>query len=121
MGYSTLDWQVDDGLLRLTLNRPDRLNAFDVVMANELVDAFVRCLGGKGDGRRLNIGSGAGTTVRRLHTLVAKAVGAPDAPEFAPARPGELAAITLDVGQARRALGWEPVVGLEQGLASCPT
>jgi len=48
---------------------------------------------------------------------VARAVGAPDAPDFAPTRPGELHSIVLDVGQARRALGWEPAVGLRQGLA----
>jgi enoyl-CoA hydratase/carnithine racemase len=40
--YETLDWQVDDGLLRLTLNRPAQLNAFTVQMADELVDAFDR-------------------------------------------------------------------------------
>lgn len=95
----------------------DGTSTRDYVYVDDVVDAFVRCLGGKGDGRRLNIGSGAGTTIRALHTAVAAAVGAPDAPEFAPARPGELQAITLDVGQARRALGWEPVVGLPQGLA----
>jgi UDP-glucose 4-epimerase len=95
----------------------DGTSSRDYVYVDDVVDAFVRCLGGKGDGRRLNIGSGAGTTVRQLHTLIARAVGAPDAPEFAPSRPGELQTITLDVGQARRALGWEPVVGLEQGLA----
>jgi UDP-glucose 4-epimerase len=95
----------------------DGTSSRDYVYVDDVVDAVVRCLGGKGDGRRLNIGSGTPTTVRRLHTLVARAVGATDAPEFAPSRAGELQAITLDVGQARRALGWEPVVGLEQGLA----
>lgn len=30
----------DDGVLTITLNRPDRLNAFTVQMAQELVDAF---------------------------------------------------------------------------------
>jgi UDP-glucose 4-epimerase len=95
----------------------DGTSSRDYVYVDDVVDAFVRCLGGKGDGRRLNIGSGVGTTVRQLHTLVARAVGSADAPEFAPSRPGELPAIALDSGQARRALGWEPVVGLEQGLA----
>jgi enoyl-CoA hydratase/carnithine racemase len=40
--YTTLDWQLDDGLLTLTLNRPEQLNAFTVEMAEELVDAFNR-------------------------------------------------------------------------------
>jgi enoyl-CoA hydratase/carnithine racemase len=40
--YETLDYYVADGILTLTLNRPDQLNAFTVTMANELVDAFTR-------------------------------------------------------------------------------
>ena len=40
--YETLDWSVDDGILTLTLDRPDQLNAFTVTMAEELVDAFER-------------------------------------------------------------------------------
>ena len=43
MIYQTLNTQVDaDGVMLLTLNRPDQLNAFTVEMANELVDAFTR-------------------------------------------------------------------------------
>jgi enoyl-CoA hydratase/carnithine racemase len=40
--YRTLRYEIDDGLLLLTLNRPDKLNAFTVEMCNELVDAFAR-------------------------------------------------------------------------------
>jgi UDP-glucose 4-epimerase len=95
----------------------DGTSSRDYVYVDDVVDAFLRCLGGKGDGRRLNVGSGRTTTVRQLHALVAKAVGAPDAPEFAPRRPGELHTVGLDSGAARRALGWEPAVSLEDGLA----
>jgi enoyl-CoA hydratase/carnithine racemase len=42
MNYDTLDYRVDDGLLILTLNRPEALNAFTVQMADELVDAYGR-------------------------------------------------------------------------------
>jgi enoyl-CoA hydratase/carnithine racemase len=40
--YETLHWAVDEGILTLTLDRPDQLNAFTVTMAEELVDAFER-------------------------------------------------------------------------------
>ncbi|GAA4112903.1 crotonase/enoyl-CoA hydratase family protein [Knoellia locipacati] len=41
--YETLLWEVsDDGILTLTLDRPEALNAFTVTMARELEDAFRR-------------------------------------------------------------------------------
>lgn len=42
MTYETLDYQVEAGILTLSLNRPDHLNAFTVEMAGELVAAFKR-------------------------------------------------------------------------------
>ncbi len=42
MTYNTLDYTVQDGILTLTLNRPEQMNAFTVEMANELVAAFNR-------------------------------------------------------------------------------
>jgi len=42
MKYSTIDYAVADRVLTLTLNRPERLNAFTVTMADELEHAFRR-------------------------------------------------------------------------------
>jgi enoyl-CoA hydratase/carnithine racemase len=42
MSYETLDYALEDGVVTLTLNRPEQLNAFTVTMADELVDAFGR-------------------------------------------------------------------------------
>ena len=42
MNYETIDYAVDDRVLTLTLNRPERLNAFTVTMADELEHAFRR-------------------------------------------------------------------------------
>lgn len=89
----------------------------DLVHVDDVVDALVRCLGGKADGRRLNVGTGTGTTVRGLHSALAAALGRPDAPEFRAATEEDLPAVLVDPGAARRALGWEATIGLTEGLA----
>ena len=42
MQYEQILYAVDDGVLTITLNRPDRLNAFTARMMHELIDAFGR-------------------------------------------------------------------------------
>ena len=42
MDYNTLTYAVSEGILTLTLNRPDQLNSFTLEMASELVDGFHR-------------------------------------------------------------------------------
>jgi 1,4-dihydroxy-2-naphthoyl-CoA synthase len=37
MSFETLLYDVDDGILTLTLNRPEKLNAFTATMMNELI------------------------------------------------------------------------------------
>jgi UDP-glucose 4-epimerase len=93
-------------------------NTRDYVFVDDVVHAFtLACEPGMASGRRLNIGTGIQTTDRELHTYVAKAAGAPDDPEYAPARIGDLRAIALDCSAARAA-GWEPFTSLDQGIAA---
>jgi 2-(1,2-epoxy-1,2-dihydrophenyl)acetyl-CoA isomerase len=40
MAYETIEFKVQDGVARLTLNRPDRLNSFTVQMHEEVADAL---------------------------------------------------------------------------------
>jgi enoyl-CoA hydratase/carnithine racemase len=56
--YETIDYVMDDGLLRLTLNRPEQLNAFTVLMADELEDAYGRA--SAADAVRAIVVTGAG-------------------------------------------------------------
>ncbi|MGH8506119.1 MAG: enoyl-CoA hydratase-related protein, partial [Stenotrophobium sp.] len=42
MHYNTLNWAIADGILTLTLNRPEQMNSFTVEMADELEAAFNR-------------------------------------------------------------------------------
>ena len=40
MGYQTIKYEVEDQILTITLNRPDKLNAFNGTMQQEMIDAF---------------------------------------------------------------------------------
>jgi enoyl-CoA hydratase/carnithine racemase len=42
MSFEELLYDVEDGVLTITLNRPDRLNAFTATMGRELIEAFDR-------------------------------------------------------------------------------
>lgn len=55
MAYETIDFKLADGVARLTLNRPDRLNSFTAQMHGEVADAL-----GKLDDARTLILTGAG-------------------------------------------------------------
>ena len=55
MQYDTIHFDVREGIARLTLNRPDRLNSFTVQMHEEVADALDRL-----DGARTLVLTGAG-------------------------------------------------------------
>jgi enoyl-CoA hydratase/carnithine racemase len=57
-GDTTVDYTVADGILTLTLDRPDQLNAFTVTMADELEHAFDRA--GSDDDVRAVVVTGRG-------------------------------------------------------------
>ncbi|EFC84886.1 NAD-dependent epimerase/dehydratase family protein [Parafrankia sp. EUN1f] len=95
----------------------DGTTSRDYVYVADVADAFARCVPAEAaNGLRLNIGTAVETTVRDLHSRVARLVGVPDDPQFAAPRPGELQRIALDVALAQRAIGWHPQISLDAGL-----
>jgi enoyl-CoA hydratase/carnithine racemase len=58
MGYSQIDYQVSEQIATITLNRPEKMNAFTGTMMNEIIDAMDRVDGD--DGVRAVIFTGAG-------------------------------------------------------------
>ena len=67
-----------------------------------------------------NVGSGKGHSVEEVWDLVSESCGRrgyqiPE-PEYAPMKEGEVQIILLSNEKARRALNWEPAMGLEEGI-----
>lgn len=71
----------------------------------------------KGNGETLNLGSGAGVSVKQLYNIIKELTGFSGKPSLKPLRPGEVKAIFITGDRAAKVLGWRPKVSLEEGLA----
>src|SRR5512135_2310416 len=58
MSYEHIKYELDGPILTVTLNRPDKLNAYTALMGSELEDAFIRA--DEDDAVRVIIVTGAG-------------------------------------------------------------
>jgi len=93
----------------------DGLQTRDYVYVGDVVRANL--LAAEANAREaINIGTGVGTSVLALVESLAAQADGPFEPEMAPERPGEVRHIHLDYSRARDELGWEPEVGLDEGL-----
>src|SRR5262249_11791615 len=84
----------------------------NAVRANLLAGASSKPLRGEA----FNVGCGAGCTVLELLKQIAGILGVKPDADRAPPRPGDILHSRADISAARQALGYEPAVGLEQGL-----
>lgn len=64
----------------------------------------------------INIGTGIETDINRLYAGLAEAAGSTQPVTHAPGKPGEQRRSCIDPSLAKRVLGWEPTVGLSEGL-----
>jgi UDP-glucose 4-epimerase len=63
-----------------------------------------------------NLGYGIGTSVNQIFEGLKKITGYPYDPIHGPAKVGETRFIYLDASKAKKHMGWEPTVTLEEGL-----
>jgi len=97
----------------------DGLQTRDFVYVGDVVRACLLALDCEGlGGGVFNVGSGVSTSVRDLAHVVGEVFGGGCVePVFEGARVGDLRFSCADVGRARSFLGYEPRVGLREGLA----
>jgi UDP-glucose 4-epimerase len=88
----------------------------DVARANVLATSIGLPRDGGFDGPAFNIATSRQTNVLELAEVVGKVMKQKPEIEFAPARPGELLRSALDIGKAKRVLGWSPQWSFDDGL-----
>ena len=90
----------------------------DFIYVQETARAAVAMVGAEATrGRVTNVASGRETSVNTLVAALLEALGAPDHPVVhGPPRIGDVRRHLADVSRARERLGFEPTVGLEEGL-----
>jgi UDP-glucose 4-epimerase len=88
----------------------------DYVYVADVVAANLAAAASEASGP-INIGTGRETSVLELVEILGELGGAADfQAQFAPARLGELPRSCLDIDRAKALLGWQPVLGVREGL-----
>ena len=89
----------------------------DFTYVENIVEANVRAAGTEGvTGAVLNIATGRPTSVNELAETIGALLGRAVERDDQPERTGDVRDSWADVTRARELLGWEPRVGLEEGL-----
>ena len=91
------------GTLLTTVYADDFVEAHDVAMNHD--ESIV-----------VNVGTGQGTSVNQVFQHLQALTGYDASPIYEAARPGDVRHIALDASRAKMELGWEPRVGLLEGL-----
>jgi UDP-glucose 4-epimerase len=87
----------------------------DYVYIDDVVQANILAMT-KGDNDVFNIGRGIETTDFEIFDAVRKALGVKVEPKYAEKRKGEIDRIALAAAKAKKILGWEPKIGVEEGI-----
>jgi nucleoside-diphosphate-sugar epimerase len=89
----------------------------DFIYVDDVNDFHLRCIDDeRTEGEVYNLGTGINYSVREIYDEIATQLGTSIEPEFRPDLPGEAQANLADISAAR-ALGWEPRIDLQEGLA----
>jgi UDP-glucose 4-epimerase len=94
----------------------------DFIHVGDVVGAVMRVLTNEKAWGVFNIGSGKPVTINQLAKLILKLMNREDLePVYAPPRPGDIRHSVADIAKARKVLGFEPRISLEEGVKSLVT
>jgi nucleoside-diphosphate-sugar epimerase len=89
----------------------------DFTYVANVVDGVLRaCAAPAAPGEVINVATGGRISINELFRVLRDLIGAAVEPIHAPARAGDVRDSQADIGKARRLLGYEPLVGFEDGL-----
>jgi UDP-glucose 4-epimerase len=89
----------------------------DFTYVANVVDATIRAADAPAvSGSLLNVAASAPVSVNELADTIGRILDRPVTKVFGPPRAGDVRDSWADISAAREALGWEPAVGLEDGL-----
>jgi len=89
----------------------------DFIHVSDVVKAVINAITNSSVSGIFNIGSGEGVTINKLALLVAEIAGRRELrPIYSPPRKGDIRVSIADITKARRELGFNPAVSLEDGL-----
>jgi UDP-glucose 4-epimerase len=89
----------------------------DFIYVSDVAEAFARAVEYEGGWSVFNIGTGIGTSLNELIDMVERVLGREVVRQYRPGRRFDVPVSILDSSLARRELGWEPRVTLDEGLA----
>ena len=95
----------------------DGMQSRDFTYVANVVEANLLAATAEGvSGRILNIATGSPISVNELADTIGRVLGREVEKSYFPARPGEVRDSSADLTEARKLLGYETLVGLEEGL-----
>jgi UDP-glucose 4-epimerase len=88
----------------------------DYVYVSDVVEAMMKAVDYRGEERLFNVGSGVGHTLNDIVQIIERIIGRSVEVNYASPRAVDVPANVLDISRARRTLGWNPTVSLEDGI-----
>ncbi|MGE0703899.1 MAG: NAD-dependent epimerase/dehydratase family protein, partial [Vicinamibacterales bacterium] len=89
----------------------------DFTYVANVVDGVLRACEAQGAaGEVINVATGSRISLNELLRTLTKLAGSQLAPAYREARTGDVRDSQADISKARRILGYQPIVGLEEGL-----